>query len=554
MSDIKQDNLRALFKSITENLIRNNDGKYIFSNKKYVLSTEIVLGPHLKQDPECIPSIEELCDYFENEIVSKIPHAILFIYGDLSITVNIDPKNKSMENYYLAQKEICIYESLKTLFFPTLKEIVIKRGNSTPEIMYNYNRKYKVVKEDSSIKFRSPSAEIYRTVEGAAIDFLQGDLDVVFNDFKLRNPISINTINLPQADISLDDLLSDPSRKRKGYHQSELYSYNQKIKFLRRLIGNFLEFYPKIILDNFPRLRNSFFLYSNQPLKITVYTEKSQSEYGYEDVKCLFIYEKLNEKEENQFELKENEVGEYDPEKHLYAIKVFSWDSFIEKSALYRTFSTSNNVLTSEIYGLNALSYTYDIIRRELDDILEKFREDSIFDEIKPYEVSVEQWIKTILETEKKAGEDYNIEFKLIPTESVKGDGSGNDIYGHINAFENTEGGYIFIGVDESKKGIEKIIGLEPYLRDKNKNLDQLKREIRQKCFNYLSKDNYRIDSRIYKGKSIIRIKIPSNYGDISWFKTSDGSLRIYIRRNGEKKQLNPHEIDERRMKFLKKK
>ncbi|MFX1569442.1 MAG: helix-turn-helix domain-containing protein [Promethearchaeota archaeon] len=549
MSDIKLSNMKDLFKTITDNLIQMSNGTFIFKNKTYQLHSRIIIGPNLREDPKCIPSEEELCDYFENEIVSKIPHAILYIYGELSIEVNIDPKNKYKEQFHLAQKELDIYESVRTLFFPTMKDIVIKRGNSAPRLIYNYNRKYEVERDRKGIFFRSPSSKIYRGIAGTAIDFLREDLDFFFSNFKFKNPTPIYTVNLPQADITLDALLNGPKRKRKGYKQSELYSISQKIKFLKKIMEDFLEYYPKLIIDNFPRIRNSFFLYSKQPIKITAYTQKYYNNERGEDVKVLFIYESLNEEKSNEFKLIEEEIGEYYPAKHLYAIQYSSINSFIEDSILLRTFITSDNVLTSEIYSHNALPITYDLIRKELDDILEMFSEDSIFDEIKPFEPSVEQWIKTILDAEEKGGEDYNIEFKSIPNETTKGDGSGNDIYGHINSFENAGGGYIFIGIDESKKSTAKIIGLEPYLNQTNKTLDQLKREIRQRCFNYLGKDNYRIDSRIYKGKSIIRIKISSNFGDISWFKTSDGSLRVYMRKNGEKKLLSPSEIDARKQK-----
>lgn len=547
MFDIKLSNIKDLFKTITNNLIQMNNGTFIFKNKTFQLHSRIILGPNLKQDPKCIPSEEELCDYFEKEIVSKIPHAILYIFGDLSITVDIDPKNKYKEDYHLAQKELDIYESVRTLFFPTMKDIIIKRGTSTPKLIYNYNRKYSVKRDKNGIFFRSPSSKIYRGIVGTAIDFLKKDLNYFFSSFKFKNPIPIHTINLPQADVTPEKLLNDPERKRKGYLRSELYSYGQKIKFLKKIMEDFLEYYPKLILDNFPRIRNSFFLYSKQPIKITAYTQKYHSDERGEDLRNLFIYESLKGEKSNEFKLIEEEIGKYDPEKHLYAIQYSSINSLIHESTLRRVFTTSDNVMTSEVIGLNALPITYDKIRKELDDIIEMFSEDSIFDEVKPFEPSVELWIKTILDTEEKGGEDYNIEFKSIPNETKKGDGSGNDIYGHINSFENAEGGYIFIGIDESKKDTAKIIGLEPYLKKTNKTLDQLKREIRQKCFNHLGKDNYRIDSRIYKGKSIIRIKIPSNFGDISWFKTSDGSLRVYLRKNGEKKLLTPREINERK-------
>jgi len=53
-----------------------------------------------------------------------------------------------------------------------------------------------------------------------------------------------------------------------------------------------------------------------------------------------------------------------------------------------------------------------------------------------------------------------------------------NDIYGQINAFENGKGGFIFLGADEKKKGISKIVGLNSYLSKKSITLDKLKRDI----------------------------------------------------------------------------
>ena len=47
-----------------------------------------------------------------------------------------------LKKFYLANKEIDIYESLKTLFFPTLREFIIKYGDSNPEYIYSPSRKY----------------------------------------------------------------------------------------------------------------------------------------------------------------------------------------------------------------------------------------------------------------------------------------------------------------------------------------------------------------------------------------------------------------------------
>ena len=195
---------------------------------------------------------------------------------------------------------------------------------------------------------------------------------------------------------------------------------------------------------------------------------------------------------------------------------------------------------------VNSLPYTYDFLKGELSDVIEYIKDDTIFDDIKPFHSSVKSWINQILKAETRGGEDYTIELKSIPTESELGNGSGNDLYGHINAFENWEGGYVFLGINENKRGKNKVIGLEDYLRDNHKTVDQLKREIRQKCWNYLKKDNYRIEIRQYKEKTLMRIRVPSNNGNLSFFYTKDGSRTAYSRRNGEKVRMDDGEIDKR--------
>ena len=119
-------------------------------------------------------------------------------------------------------------------------------------------------------------------------------------------------------------------------------------------------------------------------------------------------------------------------------------------------------------------------------------------------------------------------------------------LYGHINALENGEGGYIFIGVDESEKDLDRITGLEHYMHDNGKTLDMIKREIIDKCFKYLHKFEYRIDANQYIGKSLIRIKVNSNQGKISTFYPQNGDQCAFIRLNGKKKLMSPEEIAKR--------
>lgn len=267
-----------------------------------------------------------------------------------------------------------------------------------------------------------------------------------------------------------------------------------------------------------------------------------------EDVSYDYIFEELPKDSQNEVVLRENhkysrKKGEYVEGgstmfSSLLHITIFS-------GFYFRMTFTSPQFYNPDIAQRNALPFTYRHIKEELDLILEKIQSDAIFNEIKPFISHIDSWVQMILEAEKRGNEDYYIELKSIPTESKNKDGSGNDIYSEINAFENGEGGYLFIGVDESKEGSEKIVGLEGYFRDKNKNLDMVKREIDDRCIKYLSK-TFQIDADEFKEKTLIRIKVVPNYGNISWFKPEKGDKCAYIRENGKKRKLEIHEIIEK--------
>jgi len=244
------------------------------------------------------------------------------------------------------------------------------------------------------------------------------------------------------------------------------------------------------------------------------------------DVFFECFFEKLSNTDKNIVEFHINEEGKYNRDKHIYGYG----SSFLNYAISYK----------------NHIPFLYDMIRHELEEFVEKFENYTIFEDFKPFEAPVESWVQVILKTEKKGGETLNVELKQIPTESQNKNGKKNDLYSHINALENGEGGYIFIGVDESKKGLDRIIGLEPYMRDSGKTLDMVKREIIDKCFKYLHKFECRIDVNQYKGKSLIRIKVNSNQGKISTFYPQNGDPCAYIRLNGKKKLMSPEEIAKR--------
>jgi len=544
--------VKSLFKNIIDSLTKKDDGTYIFKNGKYYCSSQIIFGGNDFEDS--IPSKESIFEYFEKEILSIIPNAILFLYGDTSIAVDISVNNILTRRIFIAKKEIDIYEALKTLFFPTLKEFIVKFGKNNPEWIYLPYRTYEVEVYDidnsgekKGIRFSSSNRKIMRPSKDAAIDFLAEDINYTISTLKFRNPIPFNATKLPQKDISIEELESMPKIRKKSFFIEDFYSFSQKIKFIEQLFKDFIEYYKYIILNNFPNLKNSFFLFSNFPIRISIYIrETTEPLSNVNPVSFTYTIEKLDKKFDNQVKLFKNQDIKYDPDKHISFIStMFSSFLIISHLGIFtRTFSPTHfvNPYNSQ---RNALPFTYVKIREELDEILEKIQFGNIFDEIKPYISDVESWIQMIIDAEERGNEDYYIELKSIPTESPNKDGSGNDIYSEINAFENAEGGYLFIGVDEKKKGVEKIVGLESYFRDHNKNLDMVKREIIDKCIKYLRK-TYRIDSGIYNGKTIIRIKVSSNFGSINWFKPEKGNECAYLRDNGKIIVMKSSDIERR--------
>lgn len=413
-----------------------------------------------------------------------------------------------------------------------------------------YTKDGKILDYRDYVRYILPSVEITRSVSGSAIDFLKNDIEYYIKFYKFKNPFPINTINLP-----LGDKPKEPNINASWDY--DLYSYSQKITFLKKLYKGFLENYTKIINDNFPRLRNSFYIFKNQPIELSIYTYKYTNSKGKEDLRFICEFNKEKGLDQNNLKFFENIEFEFqhNNNKHLFVETHFSWNYFYRDLIIF-SHEVEGYTHTSKIKGLNVLPLIYGYIQRELSEILDAFQDDSIFDEIRPYDTSIENWVQMIIDSEKRGNEDYHIEFKSEPTESANGDGTGNDIYGHINAFENHEGGYLFIGIDESKSGRKKIIGIDTYLNAKNKNLDQLIREIRQKSYNYLGNDYYRIESRQYEDKNLIRIKIPSNNGGLNWFTCRDKNMppRAYIRKNREKRLLSTKEIEERiRVKLIKK-
>ncbi|TFG27490.1 MAG: ATP-binding protein [Promethearchaeota archaeon] len=539
MSRYKRNLTKELFKDFIRSLAQDEHG--IYYSKEYPIKYQremmkFDLRERFWEDVSEIPTIEELCNYFEKEIVNKIPYAILIIKGNLSIEIHIDKNNNYFKKVNQANKEIDMYEAFKTLYFPTMKERLYKFSDRNPEWIYFPSKRTEIsnLSENGNavdyldfIKFIRPNGWIVRPIKGAALSFLKEDIKSHLKYFQFRNPIPIEAITLPGPDISLKAIRDKMNRKKTGYFHSELYSYDQKLRIIKQLINDFIVIYPKIVEDNFYRIRKSFYLYSNLPVKIHVFTEKIKDYAKGEDIVFSCYYEKLPDNIENQITFNENQKEEFDDQKYILMHGMFISDYLLKEY-------------------VNSLPYTYDFLEDELSDVIEHIKNDTIFDDIKPFHSSIEAWINQIIEAEARGGEDYTIELKSIPTESALRNGSGNDLYGHINAFENWEGGYIFLGINENLKGIDKIVGIESYLRDNNKTIDQLKREIRQKCWNYLKKDNYRIEIRQYKEKTLIRIRIPSNNGSLSFFYTKDGSRIAYTRRNGEKVKMDDNEIDKR--------
>ncbi|MFX1383134.1 MAG: helix-turn-helix domain-containing protein, partial [Promethearchaeota archaeon] len=386
-------------------------------------------------------------------------------------------------------------------------------------------------KDRLNIVIRKGNSRIWRNIEGTAINFLKEELEIYLEHFKFRNPFPKETVILPGEDITREQLESKP-RSRKGFLISEFYSSGQKKKYITMMLENFFDYYHQIVHNNFFFIRKLLKLYSQLPLKMSIYiNEKSSPMFnGFVDVYFSVFFERLHKKEESTIEFHINEEVKYDKYKHIYGYET----SFLNCIISYK----------------NPLPFIYEILQYDLEDIIQKIENYTIFEDLKPFEEPVVSWIQMILKAEDRGGETLNIELKRIPKEAKNKDGKGNDLYGHINAMENSDGGYIFIGVDESKTGLDKIVGLEPFFRDSNLRLDDVKRIIIDKCFKYLHKYVYKVEANKYNGKTLIRIKVKSNKGKISTFFPKNGDPCAFFRLNGKKIKMTPEQIAERAVNY----
>ena len=173
---MKANTVKSLFRYIIDSLIKKNDGTFIFKNGKYYLSSQITFGGNNIED--CIPSKDSIIEYFDKEILTLIPQAILYIYGDTSIGVEIGKDTNLTRRIFIAEKELDIYEALKTLYFPTLKEYIVKFGKNNPEWIYLPSKTYEVEVYDidnsggtKGIKFSSSSRKITRSSKNAGIRY-----------------------------------------------------------------------------------------------------------------------------------------------------------------------------------------------------------------------------------------------------------------------------------------------------------------------------------------------------------------------------------------------
>ena len=187
-------NLKLLFKNVTDSLIQQKDETWIFKNgKKSIHSGFFYNGPESD-----IPTIEEIFQYFDKEILSKIPHSMLLIRGRLSIEVNIDENNYQIKKIQRAKRELDIYKSIKTLFFPTLNEYLVKFGKSKSEWIYFTEKEYKIInttidgkllEDEEFIIYAKKGMAIHRFIQDTAIDFLSEEIRDALGNFSFQNPI-----------------------------------------------------------------------------------------------------------------------------------------------------------------------------------------------------------------------------------------------------------------------------------------------------------------------------------------------------------------------------
>jgi len=200
---------------------------------------------------------------------------------------------------------------------------------------------------------------------------------------------------------------------------------------------------------------------------------------------------------------------------------------------------TTNNKLNNLLEKINDFSKELSLNPSSADDIQDTL--DSLLEELD--ELSISDKVLSII----RSGETKKVEFKSTFRFNLKklkdDDELKRAVVTTINAFLNTQGGTLFIGVKDNGE----VLGIED---DHFKNEDKFALAIIQQIKNYMSEA---IASKIdinfidIDNKKIIRIDVPMNWPEKTFMHWKEEGLRIekiYVRTGPESAELLPSQHD----------
>lgn len=158
--------------------------------------------------------------------------------------------------------------------------------------------------------------------------------------------------------------------------------------------------------------------------------------------------------------------------------------------------------------------------------------------------------IDTLIEMDESIQLEFKSSFQWDIEQNCKNKNLRNEVIKTVAAFNNTEGGYLLIGINDEKK----IVGLEKdYSSFRGKqNKDVFLQTLTHEIENKISKDfAARVDVKFYnlESKDVCRIKVNSGIEPV-WVKENKDTEVFYIRLQNLTKAFSPSES----VKYIKKK
>ena len=184
-----KEQIKNHFKEIQEEMVQKEDGSYSFKYDHDIMAVTLDPGDaEINFDP-----IEVACEAFEKFIVPQAAQAILVIIDKFEYQIDLTKSNVILKEYSELCRQIDYYEAIKTLFFPAMKERMVKIGKSKPESIYK-TQKARAEMEEVGGKFETQIITeedvVQMPTEGAAMKLLKEDIA------KLKDPLTKENSNL----------------------------------------------------------------------------------------------------------------------------------------------------------------------------------------------------------------------------------------------------------------------------------------------------------------------------------------------------------------------